>query len=342
MKKRTIFYLIPFCLFLFACTSPTQTVEPNAGVSTGQEAAVEQVDEPTPYVPREYPSPEVAAEESNQTQGYPEPEIAAKENGYPEPEQAVELDKASADTAAMTDGSDDAEEAAEKSAEIGEGDEDEAASGPESKEVLIAAADELNLHATYNTNGAAEPQPAVLLLHMLNGNRKVWDESGFSSYLNENGYITLALDMRGHGESLAQVDWVQAEDDLNQVWEWLIAQPEVDAANSFVIGGSIGGNMALVTAGNQPSVKGAVLLSPGLNYRDVTTDDVIAEMDRPVLMFAMTADSYSANSVVQMEYLNAEFATASVVEGSAHGTNMLGVFEGIEAEILAFLNSNIN
>ena len=192
-------------------------------------------------------------------ESYPEPEVVV-ESDYPEPE---------------------AEEAAEET------DEEVAADvepQPSSREVTISAQDELPLVGTLNTDGGGSPQPGVLLLHMLGGKRSDWNDTGLIDTLNAEGYATLTLDLRGHGDSIAQVDWALAEEDINVVWEWFTSQPEIDPANSVIIGASIGSNLALRTAASQPTVQAAVLLSPGLNYRDVTTDDAIAEIDRPVLM----------------------------------------------------------
>ncbi len=336
------FSLLLFSLLLFACTSPPESVEPAASDnSAAQETLADSAVEPTAVVVQDYPSPVAIIDESNaQAEGYPAPESAlvTENGGYPAPE--TDSNGAIQAPAEVVEGSEIVEYADPDNAESEEALPDR--TGPQSREIQVTAPDELNLFGTYNTLGSAEPQPAVLLLHMLGGTRKDWEASGFSQQLNENGFITLALDMRGHGESISNRDWVKSEEDLLLAWEWLISQPEVDAENGFIIGASIGGNMALRTAANAPTVKGTVLLSPGLNYRDVTTDDAIANMDRPVLMFAMTNDSYSANSVNQLGELNTAQATANVIDGAAHGTNMLGAYEGLEDQILAFLNSNLN
>ena len=326
---KTKFYLfaaIIILIFLIAgCTAPPadpdqpeQSAVEQAAESTSVAATtetepalaeveneIEPTSVPSPTIepaPKDYPSPEPAAA----VESYPSPETVV-DSAYPEP-------------------------AAESAADV----EPE----PISREVTIDAPDELALVGTLNTNGTGSPQPGVLLLHMLGGKRSDWDETGFINLLNEEGYATLTLDLRGHGDSRAEVDWAKAEEDINIVWEWFTTQPEVDSANSMIIGASIGSNLALRTAANQPTAKAAVLLSPGLNYREVTTDDAIATLDRPVLMVAMTLDSYSADSVVSLNEINPDHSIASIEEGSAHGTRMFGPYEGLEALIIEFLASN--
>lgn len=329
MKTRFFIATVIISVFsISACTAPPaepdqpeQSNVEQAAESTNtaatQPALAESAAEPTPEpptpepIPQDYPTPvPVVIAES-----YPEPEAAA-DIAYPEPE-------------AETETSESAEEVS-------------VAAVPASREVAINAPDELALVGTLNTDGTGTPQPGVLLLHMLGGKRSDWDETGFIALLNEAGYATLTLDLRGHGDSRAEVNWGSAEEDINVVWEWFISQPEIDPANSMIIGASIGSNLALRTTASQPTVKAAVLLSPGLNYREVTTDDAIAELDRSVLMIAMTQDAYSANSVTNLNEINPDHSTAAIAEGRAHGTNMFGTYEGLESLILDFLSTNQN
>ena len=85
-------------------------------------------------------------------------------------------------------------------------------------DVTIAGTDGLDLIGTFQTAGDSSPRPTVLLLHMLNSNRGVWEE--FAATLNENGYNTLALDMRGHGDTGSGQEWTLAEQDLILVWQY--------------------------------------------------------------------------------------------------------------------------
>ncbi|MEM8861995.1 MAG: alpha/beta fold hydrolase [Chloroflexota bacterium] len=323
IKFRTFFIFSIILASLVACNTPPESVEPEAQAESA--GALEAVDEPTAEVeiveptqapPRDYPSPEV------NTESYPAPE-AVEENGYPEPEAEAEVEVVAIETPT--------EELPER----------ETSAGAYSREVVIPMADELGIIATFSGDNSNGRQPGVLLLHMLGGTRNDWKTAGFSDVLNQSGYATLAIDMRGHGESISEVDWALAEQDLIQVWEWFISQPEVEPNRSAVIGASIGSNLALRTAANQPSVQASVLLSPGLNYRDVTTDDVMVNMDRPVLLVAMSEDNYAAESAAELELINVNVSTLAVQPGNAHGTRMFGAYEELEPLIVAFLDSNL-
>jgi len=208
--------------------------------------------------------------------------------------------------------------------------------------VTIEAADGLMLHATYYGPGGAAPFPGVILLHMLGSNRQVWDEVGFAPLLAGNGYAVLAVDMRGHGETGGNRDWGQAVDDIQRVWDYFTGRSEVAAEQTAVVGASIGANMALITGVNEPAVKGVVLLSPGLDYRGVTTGDKMALYgERPILLVASEEDGYAADSVRTLADLAQGETQFQLYNGAGHGTNMFGPQPDLADLILDWLNQHV-
>lgn len=216
-----------------------------------------------------------------------------------------------------------------------------AASQPETRDVNIAAGDGLELQGTLATPGGLAPFPGVLLLHMLNSERAVWQEVGLVDGLLRSGYAVLTLDMRGHGDTGGARDWALAADDLQRVVDYLAAQPAVDETRIAVIGASIGANMAFTTAAARSDVQTAVLLSPGLDYRGVTTEDKLAEYgERPLLIVASEEDSYAADSSRTL----AEQAAAAQLElytGAGHGTNMFAQETGLIDLLLNWLQQSL-
>ncbi|MFN5297112.1 MAG: alpha/beta hydrolase [Planctomycetaceae bacterium] len=58
------------------------------------------------------------------------------------------------------------------------------------------------LKATYYQSSRGKDAPVVVLLHMKDGNRFIWQsEGGFANRLHKEGYAVLTVDLRGHGES---------------------------------------------------------------------------------------------------------------------------------------------
>ena len=208
------------------------------------------------------------------------------------------------------------------------------------KDVTIPGAEGLEMQATLSLPAGSPPFPGVILLHMLGSERQVWAGNGFSQLLADNGYAVLALDMRGHGETGGSRDWDLAEADLQMAWEWFTGLDEVDGENTAVIGASIGSNMALITGANIPEIKTVILLSPGLDYRGVTTDDAIAAYgNRPVLIVASQEDSYAADSSQTLADLAEGEAKLIMYNGAGHGTNMFGSQPDLASELLDWLNS---
>lgn len=207
-----------------------------------------------------------------------------------------------------------------------------------SEDITVEAEDGLELDATFYAAEGLENAPGVILLHMLGSNRTVWETIGLVDELAANGYAVLALDMRGHGDTGNAQDWDLAEDDIQRVWEYFVARPEVDGEKTAVIGASIGSNMALIAAANEPAIKTAVLLSPGLVYRGVTTEDRMADYgERPLLIVASEDDYYSEDTAIKLAETAVGETQVQIYENAGHGTNMFAPQPDLTPLILEWL-----
>jgi len=208
--------------------------------------------------------------------------------------------------------------------------------------VTISGADGLEIQGTLWLPGGSGPHPGVILLHMLGSNRDSWQPSGLPELLLENGYAVLAIDMRGHGDTGGSPDWALAETDLQLVHEYFTGLAEVDGEATAVVGASIGGNLALITGVNLPAINTVILLSPGLNYRGVTTEDRIKEYgSRPIFIAASEEDSYAADSSRTLQELAQGEAELTMYNGAGHGTNMFSSQPELAMAILAWLDTYI-
>jgi pimeloyl-ACP methyl ester carboxylesterase len=71
---------------------------------------------------------------------------------------------------------------------------------PENK--TLTTGDDGALHITYYKSLAEEDAPVIVLLHMKDGNRFVWQgDTGFAQRLQKEGYAVITVDLRFHGES---------------------------------------------------------------------------------------------------------------------------------------------
>lgn len=170
---------------------------------------------------------------------------------------------------------------------------------------------------------------AVLLLHMMPATRQSF--TSLSAELNKAGFATLAIDLRGHGESTSagKLDYTKFQDKDHQA-----SRLDVDAAMNFLkgkgfgeshivfVGASIGANLALDAMYRYKSTERGVLLSPGLDYRGVKTEQTMKALSahQKVWLIAAEGDTYSADSVRTLQKLNPAGATLTMFKGSDHGT----------------------
>ncbi len=208
------------------------------------------------------------------------------------------------------------------------------------QKVNITASDGWKLVADYYPPNAT-PFSGVVLLHMLPSDRTGWRE--FAPKLVAAGYGALAPDDRGHGDSALPKDYTQftnadfAKRTLDVEAAVTFLKSKGASSNKFVlIGASIGANTALAYAAVHPEqVSAVVLLSPGLDYRGITTEDKLTNYTGPLFIAVSKGDSYSYNSSLRLVEL-APSATLQVYEGSAHGTTMFFGTD-VQSRILGWL-----
>lgn len=198
--------------------------------------------------------------------------------------------------------------------------------GSTTTDVTLTTSDRIIISGTYYRL-QEENKPGVILLHMLSKNRNDWED--FALTLQESGHPALAIDLRGHGES--DLNWKEFEDsdfnnmvlDVKAAKDFLVEQG-VSETNIIIIGGSIGANVALNYAAGDEDIKGIVLLSPGLDYKGVMTEDAMANYaGRPVLIAASEEDTYSAQSSQKLYSLAGEKSEIKIYPAATHGTEII-------------------
>jgi pimeloyl-ACP methyl ester carboxylesterase len=214
---------------------------------------------------------------------------------------------------------------------------------PAVENVTVEGAEGLIQQATLYTPGGSTPAPGVILLHMLGSDRQAWEENGFAATLAENGFAVLAVDMRGHGATSDSNNWELVPQDLRRVWSYFTTLEAVDAQRSAVIGASIGANLALISGAEEPAIRTAILLSPGLDYRGVATEDPVAAYgNRPLLIVASEEDVYAADSSRTLAGLAQGKTQLEMYNGAGHGTRMFNAQPELADLILNWLSENLN
>ncbi|MBD3281406.1 alpha/beta hydrolase fold domain-containing protein [Candidatus Uhrbacteria bacterium] len=130
--------------------------------------------------------------------------------------------------------------------------------------------------------GNWSPSPTTIgvaiLLHMMPLDRKSW--SAFQEVLGRHNIASLAIDMRGHGESNKTVEGVSLDYkkfsdeehhkylyDVIGALNWL-EEKGYAKSQIMMVGASIGANIAIWALEEEPILTGAVLMSPG-DYRGI-------------------------------------------------------------------------
>jgi alpha-beta hydrolase superfamily lysophospholipase len=191
------------------------------------------------------------------------------------------------------------------------------------------------LTISYSYLPAKEGAAGMILLHMLGRSKD--DYATFARMLNIAGFAVLAIDFRGHGQSAGELhqfsdaDFNKMVRDVKAAKQFLARQPGVDSRRIGIVGASIGANIALNYAVDDPDVKTVVLLSPGMNYRGVSPVDSMKRYSNPVMLAAANDDRESAIAVHRLGEL-AHASGVQVFPGRSHGTQLL---ETTEADQLA-------
>jgi pimeloyl-ACP methyl ester carboxylesterase len=111
--------------------------------------------------------------------------------------------------------------------------------------------------------------PGVLLLHgSTPEGRRMGLYRIMAEALAERGYVVLAIDQRGFGESAPAADPRRGDafdyvGDAVRALAYLAAQPGVDSMRLSVIGHSFGVGIALTAGLSEPRTQGIVIISPG-------------------------------------------------------------------------------
>jgi len=205
-----------------------------------------------------------------------------------------------------------------------------------SERVIFTSDDGVSLVGSYYkpSIGINNSTPSVILLHMLGSDRGTWDN--FAQKLCQNGYAVLSVDLRGHGESIKQANSTISYQsfmprnfknmtlDVKAAKKYLTEERDANPKQISIIGASIGANLALNYAASDQSIKSVILLSPGLNYRGISTLDAIMKYKNPTYIVVAEKDSESAkDSKLLCEKITCAENLRIFEKTNDHGTDML-------------------
>lgn len=218
---------------------------------------------------------------------------------------------------------------------------------------VIQKNDTMFINSSDNINIAADlyeveqPKGWLLLVHMMPATKESWRQ--FAAVMQEAGYESLAIDLRGHGESvyadsrgqMRRLDYREFSDeehqasikDLEAGWEFLKSRGAL-LEKTTLIGASIGANLSLQFLANHQDFNGGVLLSAG-NYKGIDSAVLVKKLNpnqKIILVASKMDESASDNNAEQNQQY---YAAASqlknrhliVYDGGGHGTDFLNLRE---------------
>jgi dienelactone hydrolase len=174
------------------------------------------------------------------------------------------------------------------------------------------------------------PAPAVILLHMITRTRDDWQ--AFGNRIADAGIHALAIDFRGHGGSSGSLVNADGQPDLSRLVldvqaarAFLTSRSDLVRAQAIgIAGASIGANVAILEAANDPLVKSLALLSAGLDYRSLRTGASMQKYGaRPALLIAGSNDPYAQRSLRDLGVLGGGLRETRTLDNAGHGTEML-------------------
>ncbi|MED5370826.1 MAG: alpha/beta fold hydrolase [Myxococcota bacterium] len=207
------------------------------------------------------------------------------------------------------------------------------------EEITLKAKDGTALHADYKK---AKGESAVVLVHMLGRSAKDW--RFVADKLNGNDITTLAVDLRKHGANLPEgsgrpelspEDFAGMKQDVQAAVAHLRKEGFTDIQ---LIGASIGANLALQVAAEDAEIRSVILLSPGLDYKGVTSEEAMAAYgERPILIVVSKDDRYSAKSGLVLDSKAKGVHELVIYDAAGHGTKMLNKEPELEPKVISWV-----
>lgn len=219
------------------------------------------------------------------------------------------------------------------------------------EKIILKTRDGVEIVGDYNE--ISDFKAVAVLLHMMPATRESWN--GFSSELAESEFSSLAIDLRGHGESQGGHEGYKQFTDVDHQRSIL----DVEAAISFLMdkgtpfekiflaGASIGANLALQYQTEHPEIKATILLSPGTDYKGIMGAELAKKLKNDQAIFVIGSEKdcgYKGGCAGEMAEKISQTApvankTVKIFNTSAHGTTLFLKYPELSTEIIKWLES---
>jgi dienelactone hydrolase len=222
--------------------------------------------------------------------------------------------------------------------------------------IFLTTKDKVRIAADYqnvDTSQYQQPKGWLVLVHMMPATKESFDS--LAKEFQKIGYESIAIDLRGHGESTnADLRGLNADSsgldadlsrqkldyrnfsneehqksilDLEAAVEYLATSRRATSDKIIFIGASIGANLALQYIAKNPEFKTAILLSPGLNYRGIETEPLVKKLQAGQKVFFISAKDDGNNAKQNQKLFDLTPAgiekKIKIYQTGGHGTDIL-------------------
>ncbi len=207
---------------------------------------------------------------------------------------------------------------------------------PPMEKITLTTSDNKTIAADYFPVDQAQftnPAGWAVLTHMMPATKESWNS--LANDLQNNGFESIAIDLRGHGESEGGPNGYlkfSNKDTQKSILDIAAAVNYLESKGAtpdkiFLIGASIGANLSLEYLAENGNFPAAILFSPGLNYKGIEAAPLIEKLKLgQKVVFITSKDDGSNNSEVQALYGKVPAGVAKETKSfqfGGHGTDIL-------------------
>lgn len=221
--------------------------------------------------------------------------------------------------------------------------------------VELTASDGYRLAGLLSTP-QGKPLGGVVLLHMYSNNKESWQP--LTEHLVKRGFVCLAIDMRGHGESRIGPT---GDDNLAKVFardpaffndmhldgeaavRYLAGLSKDKPCPIAIVGASVGCSVAIHTAvAGNVDIAAVAVMTPGRNYLNIPTMEHLKRWPGIPMLVLSSQEEVALGAEEIFKVLGPTNADLQVFsENNIHGTFMFGKVDGVEELITSWLVEKI-
>lgn len=137
------------------------------------------------------------------------------------------------------------------------------------KELSLTTSDDIRISAVFETPDQHKALPTVVLLHGFGTSKDNTTNKIIAPQLHDHNIATLRFDYRGHGKSGGQIELVNSSTglkDLEAITIWAKSSSMIDQKKIAILGGSYGGNTAVLALERSDMFVCGVLKVPAVDF----------------------------------------------------------------------------